>query len=90
MATGHKQSSNRTTGEPHAADRDLELAGVDIHVITAASLRLDRQAHRAQLLETAKRLRPRLLLLDPLVRLHGLDEICDPSHRSSHVTTTVM
>lgn len=60
--------------EGMARHRGLELAGVDIHVITAASLRLDRQPHRAQLLETAKRLRPRLLLLDPLVRLHGLDE----------------
>ena len=27
-----------------------------------------------RLLETARRLRPRLLLLDPLVRLHGIDE----------------
>jgi hypothetical protein len=54
--------------------RRLELTGVDIHVITAPSLRLDREPHRSRLLETAKRLRPRLLLLDPLVRLHGVDE----------------
>lgn len=54
--------------------RGLELTGVDIHVITAPSLRLDREPHRSRLLETAKRLRPRLLLLDPLVRLHGVDE----------------
>ena len=31
-------------------------------------------SHRSQLQETARRLRPRLLLLDPLVRLHGIDE----------------
>jgi len=37
-------------------------------------LRLDRDRDRARLLETAKRLRPRLLVLDPLVRLHGIDE----------------
>ena len=43
-------------------------------MITAPTLRLDRDPHRGQLLETAKRLRPRLLLLDPLVRLHGIDE----------------
>jgi hypothetical protein len=43
-------------------------------VITAPTLRLDRDPHRTRLLETAKRLRPRLLLLDPLVRLHGIDE----------------
>jgi hypothetical protein len=60
--------------EGMARHRGLELAGVDIHVITALSLRLDRRPHRNRLLETAKRLRPRLLLLDPLVRLHGVDE----------------
>lgn len=57
-----------------ARHRGLDLAAVDIHVITAAALRLDRDPHRGRLLETAKRLRPRLLLLDPLVRLHGIDE----------------
>jgi RecA-family ATPase len=54
--------------------RGLDLAGVEIHVITAPVLRLDRDRDRARLRETAKRLRPRLLLLDPLVRLHGVDE----------------
>jgi RecA-family ATPase len=57
-----------------ARHRDLELARVEIHVITAPTLRLDREPHRGQLLETARLLRPRLLLLDPLVRLHGIDE----------------
>ncbi len=57
-----------------ARHRALDLAGVEIHVITAPTLRLDREPHRTRLLETAKRLRPRLLLLDPLVRLHGIDE----------------
>jgi RecA-family ATPase len=54
--------------------RGLDLAGVEIHVITAPVLRLDRDRDRTRLWETAKRLRPRLLLLDPLVRLHGVDE----------------
>ncbi len=57
-----------------ARHRGLDLAGVEVHVITAPTLRLDRDPHRGRLLETAKRLRPRLLLLDPLVRLHGIDE----------------
>lgn len=57
-----------------ARHRGLELAGVDVHVITAPVLRLDRDPDRARLLETARQLRPRLLLLDPLVRLHGIDE----------------
>src|SRR5258708_3273592 len=57
-----------------ARHRGLDLAGVDIHVITAPVLRLDRDRDRLRLLETTRRLRPRLLLLDPLVRLHGIDE----------------
>ena len=57
-----------------ARHRGLDLAGVEVHVITAPTLRLDRDPHRGRLLETAKRLRPRLLLLDPLVRLHAIDE----------------
>jgi RecA-family ATPase len=57
-----------------ARHRGLELAAVEMHVITAPTLRLDREPHRGRLFETARRLRPRLLLLDPLVRLHGIDE----------------
>jgi hypothetical protein len=57
-----------------ARHRGLGLAGVELHVITAPTLRLDRGPHRQRLFETAKRIRPRLLLLDPLVRLHGIDE----------------
>jgi RecA-family ATPase len=57
-----------------ARHRGLDLAGVEVHVITAPVLRLDRDPDRTRLWETARRLRPRLLLLDPLVRLHGIDE----------------
>ncbi|MGE0171097.1 AAA family ATPase [Nocardioides sp.] len=57
-----------------ARHRGLELAAVDVHVITAPTLQLDREPHRSRLFETARRLRPRLLLLDPLVRLHSTDE----------------
>jgi RecA-family ATPase len=57
-----------------ARHRGLDLAQVAIHVITAPVLRLDRGPDRARLLETTQRLRPRLLLLDPLVRLHSIDE----------------
>jgi hypothetical protein len=57
-----------------ARHRRLDLAQVEMHVITAPTLRLDREPHRGRLLETARRLRPRLVLLDPLVRLHGIDE----------------
>ena len=57
-----------------ARHRCLELAAVDLHVITAPALLLDREPYRSRLFETARQLRPRLLLLDPLVRLHALDE----------------
>lgn len=57
-----------------ARHRGLNLDAVEIHVITAPTLLLDRDPHRTRLFETAKRLRPRLLVLDPLVRLHGIDE----------------
>jgi hypothetical protein len=60
--------------EGMARHRGLDVANVAIHVITAPVLRLDRDPDRTRLLETTRRLRPRLLLLDPLVRLHGIDE----------------
>jgi AAA domain len=57
-----------------ARHRGIDLARVEMHVITAPVLRLDRDPDRTRLLETTRRLRPRLLVLDPLVRLHGIDE----------------
>ena len=50
------------------------LAELDVQVITAPSLRLDLDADRARLDETVARLKPRLLVLDPFVRLHRIDE----------------
>ena len=60
--------------EGMARHRGLDLDQVEIHVITAPVLRLDRDRDRTRLWETIRRLRPRLLVLDPLVRLHGIDE----------------
>jgi hypothetical protein len=57
-----------------AAAAGVALADLDIHVITAPSLRLDRAADQERLAATAAELRPRLLILDPLVRLHRVDE----------------
>ncbi|MEO9191275.1 MAG: AAA family ATPase [Acetobacteraceae bacterium] len=50
------------------------LAELDVQVITAPSLRLDLEADRARLEETVATLKPRLLILDPFVRLHRIDE----------------
>lgn len=54
--------------------RGLDLAALPIGVITAPSVRLDlpRDQHRLQ--ETVRRHAPRLLLLDPFVRLHRVNE----------------
>ena len=50
------------------------LAALDVQVITAPSLRLDLEADRIRLEETVAKLKPRLLVLDPFVRLHRIDE----------------
>ena len=56
------------------AASDLELADLDIQVITAPSLRLDMVGDQARLRETVEVLKPELLILDPFVRLHRIDE----------------
>lgn len=60
--------------ESLAHHRGLPLEDVNLHVITVPRLRLDQPADRARLFETARQLRPKMLLLDPLVRLHTVDE----------------
>jgi len=45
-----------------------------IHVITAPTVRIDLEADRKRLCDTVDQIRPRLLVLDPFVRLHRVDE----------------
>ena len=52
----------------------VDLADVDIQVITAPALRLDLESDRDRLAQTVAALRPKLLVLDPFVRLHRVDE----------------
>lgn len=54
--------------------RGLDLKKVPINVITSPSLRLDLDRDRRRLAEVVQRLKPKLLLLDPLVRLHRRNE----------------
>lgn len=54
--------------------RDLAIERVAVHVITAPSLRLDLERDQRRLAETVHCIQPRLLVLDPLVRLHRRDE----------------
>jgi len=57
-----------------AAARGLALRGLAIRLILAPSLRLDTARDRTRLRTTLDDERPRLLILDPLVRLHQADE----------------
>src|SRR5712691_12029323 len=52
----------------------VTLVDLPIHVITAPSLRLDLAEDRQQLQATVATLRPVLLVLDPVLRLHRIDE----------------
>ncbi len=69
--------------------RKLELHEIDLHVIKTPELRLDLPEQRLRLETTVGAMRPRLLLLDPLVRLHRLDEnrAFDVSGLLSHLRT---
>jgi hypothetical protein len=57
-----------------AAAAGVDLRDLDIQVITAPTLRLDLPADRGALQEAVARLQPKLLILDPFVRLHRIDE----------------
>ncbi|HHH28812.1 MAG TPA: AAA family ATPase [Polyangiaceae bacterium] len=54
--------------------RGLDLDKVKIDVITAPTLRLDLDGDRRRLAGAVQDLRPKLLVLDPLVRLHRRNE----------------
>ncbi|BBO85037.1 hypothetical protein DSCO28_56030 [Desulfosarcina ovata subsp. sediminis] len=60
--------------EALCAQRRLDIDGLNLYAITASTVRLDLEADQQRLNATLSALRPRLLLLDPLVRLHRLDE----------------
>ena len=64
---------DRPQGIARAAGADF--AALDIAVIDVPALRLDHAEDRQRLLETVERIGPRLLVLDPLVRLHGSSEL---------------
>ena len=57
-----------------AAAAGTALGTLDLFVITAPSVRLDTERDRDRLEETVRQARPRLLVLDPFVRLHAVDE----------------
>lgn len=57
-----------------AHHRGLELAALPISVITAPTVRLDLPRDQRRLAETVRAHASRLLLLDPFVRLHRINE----------------
>jgi hypothetical protein len=54
--------------------RHIDLESLDLLIIDVPNLMLDRLSQQARLDATLAKYRPRLLLLDPLVRLHSKDE----------------
>lgn len=62
----------RLEGIASAAQVGFPSLAVD--VITAPSLRLDTAVDRQRLADTVQNLKPILLILDPLIRLHRVDE----------------
>ncbi|MEQ1569916.1 MAG: AAA family ATPase [Myxococcota bacterium] len=54
--------------------RGVAIERLPLGLITADGLRLDLPEHRDRLSSTLAKIRPRLLVLDPLVRLHRGDE----------------
>ena len=73
-AAEDSESALRSRLESLARHHGLDLAYLDIRVITADSLRLDRTTDQERLEATLTLHRPVLLILDPLVRLHAIDE----------------
>jgi hypothetical protein len=67
-------SALRLRLESLAQHHGIPLACLDMRVITVDSLRLDRMADQERLAATLLLHRPALLILDPLVRLHAIDE----------------
>jgi hypothetical protein len=54
--------------------RGLDLGAMPVHLITAPALRLDRANDQARLQAAVGKYTPRLLVLDPFVRCHRIDE----------------
>ena len=57
-----------------ACAAQVRFDSLPVEVITAPSLRLDTPTDRQRLSDTVENLQPILLILDPLIRLHRIDE----------------
>jgi len=72
-----------------ASHRGLSLDDLDVHVITAPTVRIDIEHDLRRLAKTVSIIEPRFLLLDPFVRLHQVDEnnASDISQLLGHLRT---
>lgn len=57
-----------------AKKMDTDFSKLDINVITTKKLRIDSEIDRKKMEVTIGEIQPVLLILDPFVRLHGIDE----------------
>lgn len=73
-AAEDSESALRLRLESLARHHAIDLTSLNIRVITTDALRLDRKADQERLEATLMLHRPVLLILDPLVRLHAIDE----------------
>jgi hypothetical protein len=64
----------RSRIETLARLHQVDFGRLDVHIITMDSLRLDRPEHQDRLESTMLLYKPALLILDPLVRIHAIDE----------------
>lgn len=64
----------RSRIETLAGLHQVDFDRLDVHIITVDSLRLDRPEHQDRLESTLLLYKPALLILDPLVRIHAIDE----------------
>jgi len=73
-AAEDSQSSLRSRLQSLARNRQIDFAHLDVRVITADLLRLDLPTDQERFEATVALHHPKLLILDPLVRIHGADE----------------
>jgi RecA-family ATPase len=65
----------RTRVETLARLHKVDFNRLDVHIITVDSLRLDRAEHQDRLESTLIVYKPAMLVLDPLIRVHAIDEL---------------
>jgi hypothetical protein len=74
FAAEDSQAKVRSRLDSLARSHGSTLEQIDVQVITVDTLRLDRCTDQERLAATVMLYKPVLLVLDPLVRLHSLDE----------------